>query len=134
MTRYTALTRAVAICVAGSAAAETVAPDYYLDALFAVSTAERLAQFCPDVDVSLEAANSASELLLSRLATDGIVGDALTELSGVEAGVGSRQAAFMERHALAAPSTNDICAAAFSEIDEGSALGQLLVASEAGGQ
>ncbi|MEL6913269.1 MAG: DUF5333 family protein [Pseudomonadota bacterium] len=119
-----------ALLGAGAASAEAVAPDYYLDALFAVTTAERLAQFCPEVDVSLAAANAASEALLSRLAEDGLVGDALTELSGVEYGVGLRQASFMERHGLNAPSVEEICAAAEAEMAEGSALGGLLMVSD----
>ncbi|MEM6727754.1 MAG: DUF5333 family protein [Pseudomonadota bacterium] len=111
------------------ALAETPAPDYYLDALFAVSTAELLSNFCTGVALDPVLANAALETVLADLATDGIRGDDILALGGVEAGVGARQDAFMARYELAEPSEERICAAAQSEIAEGSAIGGFLVQS-----
>ncbi|MEM6275781.1 MAG: DUF5333 family protein [Pseudomonadota bacterium] len=112
-----------------SVAAETSAPDYYIEALFAVSTAETLTEFCPAVGFDPRAANAQAEGVLNRLAEDGITGDALLSLTGIEAGVADLQAAFTERYALANPTEDSICAAAQAEMTAGSAIGRVLVES-----
>ncbi|MEL6688964.1 MAG: DUF5333 family protein [Pseudomonadota bacterium] len=112
------------------AAAETVAPDYYAEALFAVSTAETLVNFCPEIGLDTAALNTAAEAVLNRLADDGIGGDAIVSLSGVEPAVAELQAAFTERHGLSEPSESAICAAARAEMAEGSAIGQILTEAE----
>lgn len=116
-----------AMACAAPLAADTAAPEYYLDAIFAASTAERLAEFCSRIDVDLVASVQASNALLSQLEGDGIEGNAVFELSGIEAGVGARQAAFVARHGLDAPDEGRICAAADAEIMAESAIGALLV-------
>ena len=113
-----------------SAAAETAAPDYYSEALFAVSTAETLVNFCPGIGLDTAALNAAAEAVLNRLAADGIAGDAIVSLSGVQPAVAVLQAAFTERHGLAEPSEAAICAAARAEMADGSAIGQILTEAE----
>ncbi|MEM1373826.1 MAG: DUF5333 family protein [Pseudomonadota bacterium] len=116
-------------CVVGasSAAAETQAPDYYIEALFAVSTAETLTEFCPDVGFDPGAANAQAEAVLNQLAADGITGDAILALTGIEAGVAALQSAFTQRYALTSPTEDAICAAAQAEMSADSAIGRVLV-------
>jgi len=110
-----------------TAQAQTAAPDYYVEALFAVSTAERLVEFCPEVGLDTFAVNAQAEAVLDRLAADGVTGDALLGLTGVEEAVAALQDAFTERHGLATPSEARICDAARAEIAAESVLGQILV-------
>ncbi|MEM9349351.1 MAG: DUF5333 family protein [Pseudomonadota bacterium] len=109
-----------------SAAAQLAAPDYYIEALFAVSTAEQLANFCPEIAFNLHHAERMSTALLKRLADDGIEGDALSTLNGVEAGVATLQDGFVARHSLGSPTGEAVCDVARSEIAEASAIGAYL--------
>ncbi|MEM9853768.1 MAG: DUF5333 family protein [Pseudomonadota bacterium] len=127
------MTRTVALalsCLALPATAEPSAPGYYLDALYAVSTAERLAIFCPDVAFDPEEASERVARVLERLSQDGINGDAILALSGVESGVLERQQAFLARYGLDAPTDEKVCAAARAEMAAESAIGAVLVESE----
>lgn len=121
-----ALTMAMSFLAGHSANAQTTAPDYYIEALFAVSTAEQLANFCPRVGLDLQATNEASEALLVRLREDGIEGDAILALGGVEAGVVELQDAFVETHGLSQPTEELLCDAAAAEIADGTVVGQYL--------
>ncbi|MEM1233874.1 MAG: DUF5333 family protein [Pseudomonadota bacterium] len=112
---------------AASVAADTTAPTYYIEALFAVSTAETLTEFCPRVGFDPRAANAQAEAVLDQLAADGITGDALLSLTGIEAGVADLQSAFTARYGLASPTEDAICAAAQAEMTAGSAIGRVLV-------
>ena len=119
---------ALAIVPGISASAQTAAPTYYVEALFAVSTAEQLANFCPQVSMNLQATNEASETLLARLSADGIEGNAITELTGVEAAVADLQAQFVETYGLDDDPTEEVlCNAALSEIEQESAVGEYLM-------
>ena len=118
------------IALAAPVAAETEAPAYYAEALFAVSTAETLVNFCPAVGLDTQAVNAAAESVLNRLAEDGIGGDAIVSLTGVEEAVAALQAVFTARHGLDQPSEAVICAAARSEIAADSAIGQILTEGE----
>ena len=102
------------------------APDYYVEALFAVSTAERLAQVCAEVELDVEAALGAAEEALARLDADGITGEMVTQLTGIEAGGGALQDAFMAQYGLESPSESAICAAAQAEVTAESAVGAVL--------
>ncbi|MEM9436603.1 MAG: DUF5333 family protein [Pseudomonadota bacterium] len=128
MTSIPQRTAILALTWAGvsSASAEIAAPDYYIEALFAVSTAEQLANFCPEIAFDLSYANTRSNALLERLAGDGISGDALTVMAGIEEGVAKLQEAFVARHGLASPSGDVVCEVARSEIAEASAVGAYL--------
>lgn len=126
MTRMLSLVTVLA-AVPALAETPTAAPDYYVDALFAVSTAELLVNFCGDVGLSTERLNAQAEAVLDRLSEDGFAGDQIVHLSGVEDGVASRQDAFMARHGLESPTEALICAAARQEIAEGTAIGAVLV-------
>ena len=118
------------LALATSLAAETEAPPYYAEALFAVSTAETLVNFCSDVGLDTAAVNAAAETVLNQLADDGIGGDEIVNLTGVEEAVAALQAEFTARHGLDEPSEAAICAAARAEIAAGSAIGQILTGGE----
>lgn len=113
--------------MASAATAETQAPDYYVDAVFAVSTAELLANFCPQVGFASDLATAEAEAVLARLAEDGITGDGVLRLIGVDTGVEALQGAFMAQYGLDEPSEDKICAAARAEMDTGSPIGAVLV-------
>ena len=115
---------------AAIAEGDGAAPDYYIDGLFSVSTAEQFANFCPTIAFDLDRANAVVAGVLKRLSDDGITGDAILELTGVEDGVAALQAAFVERHGLDGAAQDAVCTAARSEIAAGSTIGDILVETD----
>ncbi|MEO0486078.1 MAG: DUF5333 family protein [Pseudomonadota bacterium] len=103
------------------------APDYYIDGLFSVSTAEQLANFCPSIAFDLDRANATATDILGRLSEDGVTGDAILELTGVEEGVAALQAAFVDRYGLDGAGQDVVCSAARAEIAAQSLIGGILV-------
>lgn len=122
----------VAVIVTGSfaapARAETNAPDYFIQSVFDVSTAEQLVAGCPTVSFHHEFAVTQSDLLFERLDADGL--DRVTfydNLVGVEDAVAELQTAFVATYDLATPTTAKVCAAAMAEIEAETILGGYLL-------
>lgn len=113
-----------------AAAQDREAPEYFLDAVIATSTAQTLALSCDAV--SLNPVNTAqlSQRVLVQLEADGF--DTSREdlgMADASDALAERQDAFVEKHGLNTDAGEDsVCAAAEAEIDEGSAIGKLLLA------
>jgi len=105
------------------------APDYFLDAIVATSTAQELARACPTVSIDPVVLGNASGDVLSQLEEDGF--DVLADDLGMEdtgPGIKLRQDAFVAKHGLAnGAETEAVCAAARSEMAEGTQIGTYLV-------
>ncbi len=127
MNKFILTTALGMVAIAGSAAAQQAAPDYYIEALFTVSTAEQVASFCPEVGLDIDHANMAAESVIVRLSAEGISGDQITTLTGVETAIADLQAAFVARHDLEDPNEAKLCAAARSEMGAGTAIGAYFV-------
>ncbi|KIT15810.1 DUF5333 family protein [Jannaschia aquimarina] len=109
------------------ASAEGV-PDWYLDAVFAASTASRVAQACPTLDIDADAAARATREMTARLDGEGHSAEQVSvRLAGDASGLRSRQSAFLKRHALAEdPSAEAMCAAGRLEMRLRTRVGALL--------
>jgi len=101
------------------------APDYYLDEIVAVTTAQQLAEFCADVEFVVARAVESSGDLVARLAADGY--DTQSPTLGMMAApdrILERQQAFMDKHDMT--TDNPACKAAETEMAENSAIGRYL--------
>ena len=110
-------------------AQERPAPDYFLDAVLAMDTSQRLAVSCPAVSVNPAAAAKYSQDVLDRLTADGFdLSVPGMGMESAEAPLAARQQAFMAKHGLSDGAAQDVvCAAARAEIAEGTQIGQLLI-------
>ena len=114
------------------AAEERPAPDYFLDAVIEISTAQSLALSCTEVSVNPAAMALATDQLIDRLVADGF--DINAEGLGMadsSDGLAARQDAFLARHGLAnGAGEAAVCAAAEAEMAAQSGIGGLLLAVE----
>ncbi len=105
------------------------APDYYLDAVVAVTAAEALARSCSTLSVDPEAAVERSGAMLERLAVDGF--DTTRADAGMEdpsEELNARLLALMERHGLRTGASEEaVCGAARAEMAAGGMLEGYLV-------
>lgn len=117
------------VLLAGPAIAELrEMPDYFVDALVATSTAQAVALSCPKLSVNPIAVVQASDALLEQLQADGVdVADPSSSFLPGDDKLAAAQAAFMDKHTLEGAGADAVCAAGRAEIDEGTAIGQLLV-------
>lgn len=105
------------------------APDYFVDAMTAITTAENIATACPSLVFDATGAADVTTNVLGRLAEDGF--DAKNLSAGMADpgdAVRSAQAAFRERHGLSRDGNAfvAICEAGLAEIAEGSQIGAFL--------
>ena len=109
-------------------AAPKEAPQYFIDGIFEATTAETLANFCPDVQLNIQQAQAQAEYLLTRLSEDGF-GDVsqFVSLDGIDGGVLELQSQYMEDKGLTGADQARVCAVAQTEIDDQSAIGAYLV-------
>lgn len=118
-----------ALCATPAWAELRPAPGYFLDAIVATSTAQQLAQSCPEISVDPVVVSKASGDVLTQLEADGFDVNAadLGMLDATEE-ILKRQADFLDKHALSdGAETDDVCAAARQEMAEGSQIGTYLV-------
>lgn len=105
------------------------APAYFLDAIVATSTAQQLAQSCPDISIDPVIVSQASGDVLTQLEADGfdVSADDMGMLDA-SAEIQERQDAFLTKHALSnGAQTDEVCAAARLEMAEGTQIGTYLV-------
>lgn len=106
-----------------------VAPDYYIDGVFAASMAQQIALACPTLSVNPVATSTLSSGVLARLESEGYD---ITNLDfDVRAGqqaLDQRVTAFGERTGLQSGAlTETVCLAGQREIKAGSDVGKLLL-------
>lgn len=105
------------------------APDYFVDAMMSITTAENIGTACPNLVFDAMGASDVTKDVMERLAADGF--DA-KNLEGAMADPGdavrAKQAAFLDKHKLAKDETDfiRICMAGFAEIKEGTQVGSFL--------
>lgn len=112
-----------------SAQDRTVAPDYYIDGVFAASMAQQIALSCPTLSVNPVATSTLSGGVLARLESEGYD---ITNLDfDVRAGqraLDQRVAAFGERTGLQSGAlTETVCLAGQREIEAATEVGKLLL-------
>lgn len=106
------------------------APDYFVEAVVASTTAQQIARACEDLSLDPPKVQAMTAEVLQRLLDDGF------DLERPDGGMtesqdkfASAQVAFMEKHGLEGTISNDmICAAGKAEMADKSAIGMLLIA------
>ena len=123
------LSLAALLGTAGLAVAEArPAPDYFLTAIVASTTAQSLAVMCPELSVDPAKAFKTSETVMERLLADGFdADDPVSDMAPADDALAARQDAFMQKHDLVGAPASKACDAGRAEMAEGSAIGQLLV-------
>jgi hypothetical protein len=108
------------------------APDYFVEAAMATSTANALAIGCPTLSIDPALAVEVTSTAIERLRRDGFDPRALAdEMRDPSAEIAALQDAFRAKHRLADGAPEDaICAAGLAEIAEGTGVGVLLVEVE----
>jgi hypothetical protein len=108
------------------------APDYFVEAAMASSTASAIAASCPRLSIDPAAASRESADVLARLIEDGFEPRTLTEtMADPSEAIATLQRAFLAKHALAEGADQDaVCDAGLVEIAEESRIGGLLVEVE----
>ena len=133
MIRPAALVAAAAALAAPAPAQErTPAPDYFVDATFAVSTAQAVARSCPTLSVDPAAAARATGDVLARLEADGFTPANLeARMADPSDAIAGLQRSFLDRHGLEdGAAETDVCAAGRAEIAGRTGVGALLVEVE----
>lgn len=122
--------RAVAFMMSAhsAVAADTPAPEYYLDALINTTTAQQLALGCPTLSVNLPQIAKATGEVIARLDEDGFTMTAeQTGMTDAAEELAVRQDAFVAKHGLETPSQKAVCAAGVAEIAANTVMGSYLI-------
>ncbi|MBM2576196.1 hypothetical protein JQC91_07750 [Jannaschia sp. Os4] len=124
--------RAVALllCATPAMAQEPApSPDYFVEGVVASAAAQAVALACPTLSVDLGAAARLSEDVLARLTADGFdPQNLLARMEDPQPAIAALQDAFLARHGLAEGAPSEVaCAAGRTELEEGSAIGALLL-------
>ncbi|MDU8945880.1 DUF5333 family protein [Ovoidimarina sediminis] len=106
------------------------APDYFVEAVVASTTAQQIARACEALSLDPPRVQAMTGAVLQRLLDDGF------DLERPDGGMkesqdkfAAEQVKFMAKHGLeGAISSEMICAAGTAEIEEGTAIGALLIA------
>jgi len=106
------------------------APDFFVDSLVAVTTAQQLARFCTDLSVDPEAVRVGTAEVIERLESDGF--DTSRPDGGMllpQEQIITMQDAFADKHGLSEDEVTEdiVCAAGRAEIAAGSTMGRYLV-------
>jgi hypothetical protein len=118
-----------ALAMAGPATAEGVrpAPDYFVFALFSTSMADTLAQICGELALDQAALQAVYDDLDVRLTADGFDNrKPFQQMEDMTGQVHQLQSEFLDKHPIDGASPEEACAAARSEIADGSEIGTLL--------
>lgn len=103
------------------------APDYYVEAVFAIQMAEALALDCDAVTVDLFATQARVTEMTEALVADGFDADQpFAQMIDPAPRLRDMQAAFVGQYGLEDPDQDALCAAARSEMEKTSPLGALL--------
>lgn len=120
----------ISLVLAGPALADELrpAPDYYTDAVFAVTMAEALAKGCGTVGVNFAAISEQMTALETRLSEDGF--DTATPFNQMEdpsAIFDAMGRAFLTKYPIEGQSAEAVCGAASAEIAAETLIGSLLL-------
>lgn len=119
----------IAVIAVSAQASERPAPEYFVDAVMATTTARQLALACPQVSINLPVISVASGKVMAQLEQDGFdtSSDTLGMIDPVDE-ITKRQQAFMARHNLkTGAATRIVCDAAKAEISQSSKIGTYLL-------
>lgn len=107
-------------------------PEYFVATAMETSTAQVLAISCPTLSVDLGAMARRTETALNQLTEDGFTPETLEQkLEDPTDAIAERQDAFMAKHGLETGAEQSaVCAAGRAEIEEGTAIGALLLEVE----
>ncbi|MEM9392568.1 MAG: DUF5333 family protein [Pseudomonadota bacterium] len=107
------------------------APDYYTDAVFAVTMAEALAQGCSSVGINFGAIQERMTMLEAQLEEDGFNTetpfDQMIDPSPI---FGAMQQDFLGKHPIEGKGEEAVCGAAAAEIASETMIGSLLLEAE----
>ena len=120
----------ISLACATPVAAEDLrpAPEYFVDALFATSMAQALAEICEDLGLNFPQMQVTFDTLNTQLSADGFdTEEPFKDMQDMTGQVHQRQSAFLEKHPIEGATPDEACAAARSEMAEGSAIGALLM-------
>lgn len=130
---------AYALILAGPAAAQEdapdlpPAPDWFVEAVVDITTAQRIAHSCTALEVDIGLVQEVSNQTMARLMSEGY------DISRDDGGMlpsrekfAQRQQAFMERHDLAATQITEdmVCAAGRAEMEDTTGIGRLLLEAD----
>lgn len=123
----------IAACPAwAEEAALRPAPDWFVETVVAVTTAERLALSCARLSLEGQTVHEATTAVMVRLEEEGF--DTTREDGGMQPSTdafAALQAAFVAKHGLAGETTEElVCAAGFAEMAEGTEIGGYLMEIE----
>jgi len=119
----------LALAMAGPATAEGLrpAPDYFVHALFTTSMADTLAQICDVLTLNQTALQAVYDDLDVRLAADGFDNrKPFQQMEDMTGQVHQLQSSFLDKHPIDGATPEEACAAARSEMAEGTEIGTLL--------
>ena len=119
----------LALSTTGPAAAESLrpAPDYFVFALFSTSMADTLAQICGELALDQEALQAVYDDLDVRLTADGFDNrEPFQQMEDMTGQVHQLQSVFLDKHPIDGASPEEACAAARSEMADGTEIGTLL--------
>ncbi|MEM9795122.1 MAG: DUF5333 family protein [Pseudomonadota bacterium] len=104
-------------------------PDYFVIAVFDVSTAQTLARSCATLSVDPVLAARQTEAVLAQLTEDGYTPENIqARMADPSEAIGRLQRDFMDRHGLSTGAAEEaVCAAGQKEIAEGTGVGALLL-------
>ncbi|MDD9716161.1 DUF5333 family protein [Dinoroseobacter sp. PD6] len=104
------------------------APDYYTDAVFAVTMAEALATGCATVGVDIGAVSEQMTRLEAQLSEDGFdTATPFEQMLDPSAVFDAMGRAFLAKHPIEGQGTEAVCNAASAEIADETLIGSLLL-------
>ena len=132
--RWCAVIGAVCLSVAGASAlaqdasdSDRQAPAYFVEAVFNTTTAQAIAQACPDLSFHIQAASIHSGAVMAQLEEEGYdITPGLT-MPGFDPQIQVLQEEFLTRTGLREDgSSENACGAGMAEIEAQSGIGQFL--------
>jgi hypothetical protein len=120
----------ISLLLAGPAFSQELrpAPDYYTDAVFAVTMAEALATGCATVGVDIGAVSEQMTRLEAQLSEDGFdTATPFEQMLDPSAVFDAMGRAFLAKHPIEGQGTEAVCNAASAEIADETLIGSLLL-------
>ena len=122
----------LALGLAPAASAQDVkvsAPQYYIDALYALQVAENVHDYCPSYALNEATYNEQKRWITRRLKDDGFdTKNPRAQMKDVDRRLAAKQAALQKKYGFESDSRAGYCTAAKFEIAEQSLIGKMLKA------
>ena len=131
MNRFLSITAFVALMATATAAQEVKvsAPQYYIDALYALQVAENVHEFCPNYALNEATYNEQKRWIKRRLKDDGFDPEnPQSKMKDVDRRLAAKEGALREKFGFESDSKAGYCTAAKFEIAEQSLIGKMLKA------